>query len=1529
MFTNNIVNKLKKSLASLLAGLMLLPSLPASSNAFGPSVANPFASLTPPPQVATLVSTSASKKSAERQPQVILIQDLHFNYSVQRNIARLLDFLGQQGVVGSRIAVEGAVGEVDNSLLTEVKNLKVRGELADFLMHNGELTGSQYYSVMSGQPKILQGVEDPAFFQANRDVFRLSYGNRRQASRQISQLRARLETLVPTVCSGSVRRLQSAGKRFEAGRLSMERYWNRLHTLGQSANVPLPVPLENYLLGTPERRSELLLTSDLYQALGDYALAVQAALAKTPVEKNLIRLINEFTLVERALNQHTTLEEIRHVVGRMDQTAALVQLLAKDLKADLGFDVERFKEALRASVDFYVAALMRNEPMLENTLALVRQSNPTTELSNSGATKRRISRPAGPKSGSSDSRLFRPTSAPPSGRSIVLVVGGFHTDYFTRELSRRGVSYAVYAPQVDSHTPADDALYVKRFMGERMTVNEATAWIKAHGGIRGSPRAYQGAGWVPPLRGIQGWLTPLARESERIGSLYGLAPTRFLTRLRDQKRSLDFAKRQQVRTGTLDDLADPAFEDDELVPGGIELKSVLALLLRLSSESDSFPTFPIKEMEFTADEELVVVRNQPQIERVSVETWRTKDRSKFIAIVPREGNETTFKAIIHVDAIRHNPTFKANPYIFWTKFVLHETAEFGMNGQSVSHEVLEENGLDADGDSNITLMQLYKKFSQFIPTIEQELINHHGRRQEAEFAMKAWKYIREQRQEAPADPEKLIETNGPLDEPGRPARPDLHMGNLTPEDIKVISSFARRKGLVPQTGFRPARLQDLEPIDPTRSPDEAVRAHLNGFVITQFFDGGNASRMKKGLASRGLNNVLTATENLALHFLPPGKVLDGVPDPIYWGARTLLRLNQSVRKLARNNPKYGVSELQALKNQRIILHVNDQMLPYIEQDLLDHYFYGFEPENIYILVSRTYNKLVYDAKLKLWVQGRMNEDPDSQSVLGNGTPIEMLLEDRQVYNASSLTGPFHILEPSLLSLLRALYEQDRYSVQGLVPYIRQVRINNIKAWDPQVIELDRSAFIIDRIRHGIGNVIEMVENPPLYDSEDEKQKALRGELKPQKGGLPQVVIGKDQTYLMGPEKLSLADQKSDAVQTAGEKEALSREEPPMLNLMGGAMGLEALAVALPKRLEPGFVPGNDQRGNLQYIEGQYVVLEMTLDLGFRSCFFYVPGAKLEDWKERKLSQDDKAREKLVLMNSDKKFLTLAAYYGFNPAPIAQRHGVTIEDLVKELSEFESNEYGMVDVRSSRSLLEIRGRVVAAEAILKGSTSPSPVNGGALRPTEAHWFAGIAGAGLVLGALVQLPVMLLGILGAFAVAAAGQEIAVVSRAVATRDITVLTSQHPIAWYDFTTQTEDVESVPAIARVFAHAHEMARALTQSRGAVAPRLVAPLTLPLAVLDYAVAGVSHGINLALSKLTRGQIPVPDLQMLKKMRDELPKIEHQLAPTRQALAPPASGAWKKVWAGIQTRAGAVWKNSNARTEAAELAARRALTTAA
>lgn len=122
---------------------------------------------------------------------------------------------------------------------------------------------------------------------------------------------------------------------------------------------------------------------------------------------------------------------------------------------------------------------------------------------------------------------------------------------------------------------------------------------------------------------------------------------------------------------------------------------------------------------------------------------------------------------------------------------------------------------------------------------------------------------------------------------------------------------------------------------------------------------------------------------------------------------------------------------------------------------------------------------------------------------------------------------------------------------------------------------------------------------------------------------------------------------------------------------------------------------------------------------------------------------------------------------------------------------------------------------------------------ALNPVEAHSFLAVM-SGILSGAMMlHAPTPVLYVLLPWILAALGQIIAVIVHAFYVGDWRVLFSTKPIAVYDFENQREI-----GATSTFAHAHELARAVLQSRGAIAPRLIAPFTLAWAVLDDVVAG-------------------------------------------------------------------------------------------
>src|SRR5258708_6982840 len=127
----------------------------------------PQIELAPPAALGAVVDYFNS--TAKDSKRVILIQDLHAHYGVQKNIAGILDFLtaklsksrSRLQAAGSRentaapsrtwslepgapplpflLAVEGAAGPIDSSAMSLFPDAKIKEATADYLMREGEL----------------------------------------------------------------------------------------------------------------------------------------------------------------------------------------------------------------------------------------------------------------------------------------------------------------------------------------------------------------------------------------------------------------------------------------------------------------------------------------------------------------------------------------------------------------------------------------------------------------------------------------------------------------------------------------------------------------------------------------------------------------------------------------------------------------------------------------------------------------------------------------------------------------------------------------------------------------------------------------------------------------------------------------------------------------------------------------------------------------------------------------------------------------------------------------------------------------------------------------------------------------------------------------------------------------------------------------------------------------------------------------------------------------------------------------------
>jgi len=551
--------------------------------------------------------------NAPARPLVILIQDLHANYGVQKNIAAILELLSdrlqknpplvpplQKGGAGGfppfALAVEGASGPIDSSVMALFPDAKIKEAASQYLMREGELTGAEYFAIKRGLPDLLVGVENDEYYNVHRDLFRKTLENREQLVQALTKIQTDIATLPRHVYSRELKSFQSKIDAFDKGEITSEEYVGYLtqranatsldlkdfpalaafasnanalspdalrsltaqflttaasyfslqerKNLSVLAKAPDNTPYDLYLreliyqhqlfLAAPPELARHLEYVHTVETLGldqvvhqanELAFRIKSRIASTQQEKDLVQVQHDLGLLIRLADLQATGFEVRDFAPRLNQFVALTKALfgqrvseqaSKQVSDDFSessfthsptyplahsqpFDDVAIRRLISSSIDYYVMAMMRNQPMVDNTLALLRQRV-------SDEASKQVSDGSG--SGNTHS-LARSLAHSPD--VAVLVTGGFHTAPLTQLLRERNVSYVVICPEVESLTDADEKLYVKRLSGQLLTDEEIFDAARKEAGPPDLPRT-----WLARLMG--------QREDKTLAvGLFGLA----------------------------------------------------------------------------------------------------------------------------------------------------------------------------------------------------------------------------------------------------------------------------------------------------------------------------------------------------------------------------------------------------------------------------------------------------------------------------------------------------------------------------------------------------------------------------------------------------------------------------------------------------------------------------------------------------------------------------------------------------------------------------------------------------------------------------------------------------------------------------------------------------------------------------------------------------------------------------------------------------------------------------------------------
>ncbi len=422
--------------------------------------------LAPPGQLGRI---SEYFNAAGEAKLVILIQDLHAHYGVQKNIAGLLEYLSDrlkkssprqfvsrgpatltstpldprfqsagmtQKEIPFTLAVEGAEGPIDSSVMALFPDEKIKLAAADYLMREGELSGAEYFAIQRRQPNLLVGVEEAGYYTVHRELFRKTFQDREKLTHALKAIQTEVAELpryvfrknkalwdfhkkvesydkaemsthefithvvipaavdvkkdFPTLASfasnahfGTMDQVRSETAQFLSniqGHLSPEEKANLkllAKNQGNSAYYLYVRDLiyqKNLYLAVPLELGQYLEYSHTVQSMGmdrvifearELAFEIQLHLAGPGPAADLVRVQHDLDLLSRLSDLQATELEVRSFAPRLNQFVAMCHALK------LNFEEKTLRQLISSSVDFYAMALMRNKPMVDNTLALL------------------------------------------------------------------------------------------------------------------------------------------------------------------------------------------------------------------------------------------------------------------------------------------------------------------------------------------------------------------------------------------------------------------------------------------------------------------------------------------------------------------------------------------------------------------------------------------------------------------------------------------------------------------------------------------------------------------------------------------------------------------------------------------------------------------------------------------------------------------------------------------------------------------------------------------------------------------------------------------------------------------------------------------------------------------------------------------------------------------------------------------------------------------------------------------------------
>ena len=165
----------------------------------------------------------------EGRPFIFIIQDAHCNEEVQYKIAEIIKFLKKRyGNKFKIIGIEGNSGEIDTSILKDMKDEKVKLEMSKNLMKKGMMTGAEYYDILHPNQVVLYGVEDVNIYNKNLSQIKQGLFDDKEAEEQVELIKQKNKNSKEIFYREGLYDLEGLEQKYKNNDIKLEVYLDRL-----------------------------------------------------------------------------------------------------------------------------------------------------------------------------------------------------------------------------------------------------------------------------------------------------------------------------------------------------------------------------------------------------------------------------------------------------------------------------------------------------------------------------------------------------------------------------------------------------------------------------------------------------------------------------------------------------------------------------------------------------------------------------------------------------------------------------------------------------------------------------------------------------------------------------------------------------------------------------------------------------------------------------------------------------------------------------------------------------------------------------------------------------------------------------------------------------------------------------------------------------------------------------------------------------------------------------------------------------